>query len=148
MSILDAFLLFDDGNEHTTTSVGTKVIDFGSARNMGVGNPIAVFIQNDVALADSGSNSTMTITLEGGSTVSGETIQSPVTVQTLGTFAASSPAGTKFEAYLNSSVNYKYLGIKYTVANGDLTSGSATFTAGLKGQIEQFKAYPSGYTVA
>lgn len=141
---LDAHNLFDDNAQHLTTEASTNLIDLGAARNIGVGEDIYFVIQVDTAFTDGSSNSTMTITLE---TDDNSSFSSATTAQTIGTFAALSAAGSRLIAKLQpNAINERYLRAKYTVANGDLTTGK--FTAFLTTNIDAFTAYPNGYTIS
>lgn len=141
---LDAHNLFDDNAQHLTTEASTNLIDLGSARNIGVGEDIYFVIQVDTAFTDSASNSTMAITLE---TDDNASFSSATTAQTIGTFAALSAAGTRLIAKLQpDAINERYLRVKYTVANGDLSTGK--FTSFLTTGIDAITAYPSGFTIS
>ncbi len=142
--ILDAALLFDNNVAHLTTEAGTDYIDFGAIRNMGVGEPLYFFIVVTTAFTDSGSDSTMTITLE---TDDNTSFSSATTAQTIGTFSALSAIGTRLVARLQpDKINERYLRVKYTVANGDLSTGK--FTAGLVKDIQAFTAYADAITIS
>ena len=111
---------------------------------MGAGETIYFVIQVDTAFTDSSSNSTMAITLE---TDDNASFSSATTAQTIGTFAALAAAGTRLIAKLQpSAINERYLRVKYTVANGDLSTGK--FTAFLTKDIDAFTAYPDGITIS
>lgn len=141
---LDAHNLFDDNAEHLTTEASTNLIDLGAVRNMGVGEDIYFVIQVDTAFTDGSSNSTMAITLE---TDDNASFSSATTAQTIGTFAALAAAGTRLIAKLQpNAINERYLRVKYTVANGDLSTGK--FTAFLTKDIDAFTAYPDGITIS
>ena len=121
---IDAHNLFDDAAAHLTTEASTNLIDLGAIRNMGVGEDIYFVIQVDTAFTDGSSNSTMAITLE---TDDNASFSSATTAQTIGTFAALTAAGTRLVAKLQpDAINERYLRVKYTVANGDLTTGAFT----------------------
>ena len=141
---LDAHNLFDDAAAHLTTEASTNLIDLGAIRNIGVGEDIYFVIQVDVAFTDASSNSTMAITLE---TDDNASFSSATTAQTVGTFAALSAIGTRFAVKLQPDViNERYLRVKYTVANGDLTTGS--FTAFLTNGLQAYTSYADGITIS
>lgn len=122
MAFIDSQLEFDVKAEHLTTGASTNVIDLGAARDLGVGEPIMLVVDVTTAMTDSGNDSTMTVTVE---TDSVEAFSSPTTTQTVGTFAASSAAGKSLKIKLSpGTINEQYARIKYTVANGNLTTGS------------------------
>jgi hypothetical protein len=142
--ILDAALQFDLGVQHLTTEAGTDYIDLGSNRNLGVGEDLYFYAIVTVAFTDSGSDSTMTLSLE---TDDNTAFSSATTAQTIGTFAALAAIGTRLVAKLQPDVIVeRYLRLKYTVANGNLTTGK--FTAGLCHDIQAFTAYAKGYTIS
>ena len=142
--ILDAQLLFDDNAQHLTTEASTNLIDFGAIRNMGVGEDIYFVIQVDTAFTDGSSDSTMAITLESDDNAA---FNSAATAQTVGTFAALSAIGSRLVVKLKpESINERYLRVKYTVANGDLTTGK--FTAYLCKDLQAFTAYADNITVS
>lgn len=142
--ILDAALLFDNNVEHLTTEAGTDYIDLGSNRNLGVGAELYFFAIVTVAFTDASSNSTMALTLE---TDDNTSFSSATTAQTIGTFAALAAIGTRLVARLQPDViTERYLRLKYTVANGDLSTGK--FTAGLTHNIQAFTAYADNITIS
>lgn len=141
---IDAHNLFDDAAAHLTTEASTNLIDLGAIRNMGVGEDIYFVIQVDTAFTDGSSNSTMAITLE---TDDNASFSSATTAQTIGTFAALTAAGTRLVAKLQpDAINERYLRVKYTVANGDLTTGA--FTAFLTNNIQAYTSYADGITIS
>lgn len=142
--ILDAALLFDNNVQHLTTEAGTDYIDLGSNRNLGVGEELYFFAVVTVAFTDSGSDSTMTLSLE---TDDNSSFSSATSAQTIGTFAALSAIGTRLVAKLQpDKIVERYLRLKYTVANGDLSTGK--FTAGLTKNIQAFTAYADNITIS
>lgn len=134
---IDAQFQFDLAAAHLTTEASTDYVDLSVARDMGAGRPLYFIILVTTAFTDSGSNSTMAITLESDDNTS---FSSATTVQTIGTFAALSAAGSRFVAPLALfTTPERYLRVKYTVANGDLTTGK--FTAFLTMDIDAWRAY-------
>lgn len=141
---IDAQLLFDQAQAHLTTEASANSVNFSLPRNMGVGEELYFFICVTTAFTDAGSDSTMAITLE---TDDNSSFSSPTTAQTIGTFSALSAAGSRLVAKLQvDKINEKYLRVKYTVANGDLTTGA--FTAAIVKDIDAFTAYANGYTIS
>lgn len=140
---LDSQLLFSDAQAVTATAASTNLIDFGSARDMGNGERLYVVVLVDVAMTDSGSDSTVAVAIEGDSTTS----VTPDYTRTLFTFSALSAAGTvKIAALGPDDVNLQYLQLKYTVANGNLTTGS--FTAFITKDIQKYTNYADGITIS
>tara|TARA_B100000959_G_C14907607_1_gene593697 strand:+ start:719 stop:1144 length:426 start_codon:yes stop_codon:yes gene_type:complete len=120
--MLDNELTFDEATAHLTTEASTNLIDLNSVGNIGAGTPVYVTARVTAAMTDTGSDSTQTLTVE---TDDNTSFSSPTTIQTLGTFAATAAVGTKLSMALALSDSYKrYIRIKYTVAGGNLTTGS------------------------
>lgn len=119
--MLDKNLFFDDNAEQLTTGASTNYLDLEIGRNIGAGTPLYIESLVRTAMTDAGSDSTMTLTLE---TDDNTSFSSPTTLQTIGTFSATSAVGTKLSVGLviSDSVQ-RYIRVKYTVANGDLTTG-------------------------
>jgi len=134
---------FDDAAEHLTTEASDSYIDLKSViPDLGSGKPIYGEYVVTTAMTDSSSNSTMTLTLE---TASESTFSSPTTALTIGTFAAVSAAGTKIKFVIPpGSVMQRYLRTKYTVANGDLTTGK--FSGYLLIDSQNWVAMPDNVT--
>jgi hypothetical protein len=142
--ILDSQLLFDANVEHLTTEASDDYIDIGVARDMGVGENLFFFSVVKTAFTDGASNSTMALTIEKDSD---SAFGSVATAQTIGTFAALSAIGTRLLARLQpEAVNSRYLRTKYTVANGDLSTGK--FTTGLAHNIQAWTAYADNITIS
>jgi len=144
--ILDGQNMFSEAQAITAAAVSTNAIDTSLARDIGNGENIYIMLQCDVAMTDVDSNSTLAIALV---TDSDEALGSPTVVRTLVTLPALTAAGTtlffKLEAE-NLVAFERYLGLSYTPANGNLTTGS--FTAGLVRTIQKSQEYPaSGFSV-
>ena len=141
---IDAHNLFSDAQAITADAASTNLIDLGAIRNIGVGQPLYVVIVCDVAMTDASSNSTCTVTVE---TDDNASFSSATTAQTIGTFAALSAAGTRKVALIQpDAVNERYMRLKYTMANGDLSTGS--FTAFLTQNIDAYTSYADGITIS
>lgn len=142
MAFIDSQLEFDVKAQHLTTGASTNVIDLGAARDLGVGEPIMLVVDVTTAMTDAGNDSTMTVTVETDAT---DAFSSPTTTQTVGTFAAGSAVGTSLKIKLSpGTINEKVAQLKYTVANGNLTTGS--FSAYLV--LDQYSGpgYPAAVT--
>lgn len=145
--ILDAQNLLSDAQAVTATAESTNVIDLGTNRNVGTGEPIYVVCQVDTAFTDASSNSTVAVTVSGSDTLSGSALSSGSTLQTLGTFAALTAAGSRLVGRLQPDVMTKrYIALTYTVANGDLTTGA--FTAFLTKDIQAYTSYADAITIS
>lgn len=141
---VDAQNLFSDAQAITASAASTNLIDFGSARDIGVGRELYLVVVVDVAFTDAGSDSTVAVTVQ---TDDNAGFASATTVQTIGTFAALTAAGSRLVARLQPDAGWEqYVRVYYTVANGDLTTGS--LTSFLTTDIQAWTAYPIGYTVS
>lgn len=144
---MDADLLFSDAQAVTATAASTNYVDLGPlftgnlTRDLGVSSELYISISVDVALTDSGSDSTIAVSLE---TDDNTSFSSIATVATLVTIPAVTAAGTKYfvKMPIATTVPYeRYLQIKYTAANGNLTTGS--FTAAIVKNIDKYQTYKS-----
>lgn len=140
---VDAQLLFSDAQAVTATAASTNYVDFGAVRNMGVGEDLYVVVLCDVAMTDSGSDSTLAVAIEGDSS----TTFTPDYTRTLFTFSAVSAAGTVKIAKLSpGDVALRYLQLKFTPANGDLSTGS--FTGFITNNIDAYTSYADAITIS
>lgn len=142
--ILDAQLLFSESQAVTASAASTNIYDASAARNIGVGEDMYVLCICTVAMTDGSSDSTVTVTLE---TDDNAAFSSPaLAVQTVGVFAALSAVGTKFVRRLSTTgLTERYIRGYYTVANGNLTTGSFTLT--LVKDADLYTAYPDAITI-
>lgn len=145
---VDAQLTFSDAQAVTATAASTNQIDTGplfsgnTGRNLGVGENLFIVVTVDVAMTDASSDSTITVTLE---TDDNSAFSSAATVATLGVIPAVTAAGAMFVYRLPiaTSVPYeRYIQLKYTPANGNLTTGS--FTASIVKDASIYAQYASG----
>lgn len=125
--ILDAHNEFANSQAVTTTAISTNVIDLGSdvtTRNVGGMEPTFLVVQCDVTAADSGSDATLTVSLESDSVAGLGT--SPTVHATTGAIAfAKLVAGATLAAIPLPFGEYeRYLGVRFTVASGPLTDGA------------------------
>jgi hypothetical protein len=135
--------LFSDAQAVTATAVSTHKKDLKAARKIGVGGPkLFLMVQVVEAMTDASSDSTVTVTVE---SAADEAMASPTLRQTLGTFAALSPVGARLKVPLFDLVSpERYIQLRYTVANGNLSTGK--FTAWLTTNPQQWEALPQGST--
>lgn len=94
---VDAELQFSDAQAVTASAASTNIVDLGSPRNIGVGCELYLVCAVTTAMTDAGSDSTITVILE---TDDNDSFSSATTAQTIGTFAATSAAGTRLVAKL------------------------------------------------
>lgn len=144
---VDDLLLFSDAQAITSAAGSTNTVDCGVAggRDLGTGKELYVVVSVDVAFTDAGSNSTLSVALEGDST----STFTPDGTQTLFTIPALAAAGATYYAKLDPGADplaYRYLRLYYTPNNGDLTTGSVT--AFITTDIAKFVAYAKNYTIS
>ena len=140
---LDSQLLFADAQAVTAAAASTNAVDFGAVRDIGVGERLYVVVSVDVAMTDAGSDSTLAVALEGDST----TTFTPDFTRTLFTFSALSAAGTvKIAALGPDDLNLQYAQLRFTPANGNLTTGS--FTAFITKDIQKYTSYADNITIS
>lgn len=144
---LDAQNLFSDAQAVTATAASTNYIDLGpltgTARNIGVGDDLYIHINIDVALTDSGSDSTVAITLE---TDDNTSFSSATTLATVASVAATAAAGTSYIYKIASAAFERYIQLRYTVSGGNLTTGS--FTAGIVKDAQQYTSYADNIVIS
>lgn len=151
--IIDAFNEFSDGQAVTSTAISTNVIDINSTtigntvRDIGTGEDVYLVVQTSVAATDSGSDATLTVSLESDSTANLATSATVHYSTGALAFAAFSPAGTVLACVrLPSGLYERYLGVRYTVASGPLTAGN--FDAFLTKDPQKFRAYADNQPIA
>ena len=123
--ILDAQNLFSDAQALTAAAASTNLIDLGHAYSrLGSGRTLYVHLNVDVALTDSGSDSTIAVTIEQDTTAA---FSSATAVQTLFTVTALSAIGDVYKAVIAPGViTEQFIRLYYTMANGNLSTGSVT----------------------
>lgn len=142
---IDAQNLYSDAQALTVDAASTNIIDHGSQRNIGNGEPMAVNVTVDVDAAGGG---TLAFIVQTDSDVA---FGSPTTVATSGAVAAAAlTAGSSLVVPIPPNVAVE----RYTRISYDLTTMTGiTVTAELTplnfiptGMA--FAFYPSGYTVS
>lgn len=143
--ITDALNLFSDAQAITAAAASTNYIDLGVARNIGVGTKIGVVVTIDTTFADTGSNSTLTVSLYGDST----TTFTPDGSQTLFTIPALAAAGNRYVAWISPdfAANYRYIELYYSPNNGDLSAGAVTAQLVFGTGVDGYTPYTSGVTI-
>ena len=140
---VDALLLFSDAQAITAAAASTDYLDQLAARDLGVGKQLYVVIVCDVAMTDSGNDSTLTVALYGDTTTS----FSPDGSQTLVTIPALTAIGTRFVIPIAPEMTkYRYLELYYTPNNGNLSTGS--FTAFITDTPQLEVNYPDAVTIS
>lgn len=139
----DKFNAFSEAQAVTADAASTNLIDLKAARQMGAGRPLYVVVHCVTAMTDASSDSTCTVTVE---TDTAASFGSATTAQTIGTFAALAAAGTVIIAPLMVfGTAEAFVRLKYTMANGNLSTGS--FTAYLTLDPNIATLYAKNYTI-
>ena len=134
----------DTGQAITATAVSTNSIDLGEPRDIGVGAALMIVSLLTVAMTDAGSDSTITVTLE---TDDNSGFSSALVAQTLYVFAALDPIGTIKAAYIaHGAMDERFARLRYTTANGNLTTG--TFKSFITKDVQAWKAYADAVTIS
>lgn len=147
--ILDAYLEFADAQAVTSTAI-SNVIDLGSdntLRDIGAGEDVWLVVLTQTSATDSGSDATLTVSLESDSTA--DLATSATVHDTTGAlaFAAFATAGTVLYAKRLPVGEYeRYLGVRFTVASGPLTAGK--FDAFLTKDYAKFRTYANAAEIA
>lgn len=137
-NVLDLFSVLGGGSSSITPNTR---IDIGS----GTGD-LYLVVQTAVAVTDTGSDATLTLTLESADDA-GLTTNAQVHYSTGAlAFATYATAGTQFVAIrIPAGLYRRYLGLRYTVASGPFTAGA--FDAFLTPTLQLNRIYKSGFTV-
>ncbi len=129
---VDSQLELSDSQAVTSTAISSNVIDLLAPNSagpnllldIGQGESLYLFVATVVAATDTGSDATLTLTLETDTAVG---LGSSTVLLSSGPipFATFSPAGARLLAARIPAADFKrYLGLRYTVANGPLTAGA------------------------
>jgi hypothetical protein len=143
--ILDNELQFSTAQAITATALSTNVVDLTKVRDIGEGEDFYIGLLVTTAFTDTGSDSTVSVDLV---TDDNASLSSPAIVRNLTLFAALTAAGTIrfFKIPVEAGVNYeRYIGLNYTVAGGNLTTGA--ITAFVTKDIQKYKAYAAGFSI-
>lgn len=144
--ILDQELLFSDSQAVTATANSTNVVDLEQVRDIGAGETLKLFVTVTETMDDSGDDSTVAVSFV---TDDNDTLTTPATIRSLVTFAANTAAGTTlfFDIEPENGVAFqRYIGLIYTLANGNLSAGK--FSAGIVRDVQTApKHYASGYAI-
>ncbi len=138
--ILDKNLAFSEAQTIPTgaTTASTNIVDLGAVRDIGVGEDMELVVVLTSALVGAG---TVAVIIQ---TDDNESFSSAVTAQTIGTFAATSAAGTRFVAKLQpNAIVERYMRVAYTA--GVLTGGAAS--AYLVHGVDNVRYYADNFTV-
>lgn len=147
--ILDAYAEFADAQAVTSTAI-SNVMDLGSdntLRDIGAGEDVWLVVLTQTTATDSGSDATLTVSLESDSTA--DLATSATVHHTTGAlaFAAFATAGTVLVAIRLPIGEYeRYLGVRFTVASGPLTAGK--FDAFLTKDYAKYRTYANAAEIA
>jgi hypothetical protein len=136
MGYLDRQILFSNAQAITASAASTDVVDLGSSRDVGAGEPVMVLVQVTQAFDNLTS---LTVALQTSAT---ENFASPVqlTAQTLA--LASLTAGARFAIGPVPRGVLRYLRLYYTVTGSTPTAGKITAGAGTEGVHQDTAVYP------
>lgn len=142
--IIDRHNRYSDEQVITATAASEDLVDLGTERRIGTGEPLYLVAIVDEAFTDAGSDSTVTVTLETDATAA---FPSATTLFTLGTFGALAAIGSRLIARLPAEGLFEqFHRLQYTVAGGDLSTGK--ITAFLTHDIDAFTAYPDNVQIS
>lgn len=143
----DALLQLSAAQAVTASAASTNVIDWGTARDMGIGSDIEIDIRVGTAAAAAGA-ATVQFQYQTADDAAFTTNVQTV-VQTDAIPKASLVAGASIPLHVDRSSPYaarRYARLNYVVATGPLTAG--TFTAGIVKTIQDGQtSYASGFSV-
>jgi len=137
--MLDNFNMFADAVAVTVSAQVGDVIDLGVDRDIGVGDPLELFLAVDTLFTADGAG-TLTIALQ---TDNDEAFGTPTTLFTTAAIGkATLVAGYELAKIKVPMTTERYLRIYATVATGPMTAGK--LTAGLILDRQANRHYPSG----
>lgn len=139
---IDAQHLFSDAQALTATAASTNLIDLGADRNIGVGEPMAVVITCDVAMA--GTSPTFIATVQADDNSSFSSAATVIACPQKSAIAA----GEQIVIPLPSdSMVERYMRVNYTLGG---TSPTVTVTAHLMpmSMIQNYQSYADGFTIS
>lgn len=143
--IMDANDRFSNAQAISAQAHSTNVLDIGKAgRNPGTGKPVYLVVVVTTAFTDSGSDSTLTVTLEGDTT----NAMVPAKSRDLFIIPALAAIGDSFIAPLHPQgavEAYQFLDLLYTPNNGNLTTGA--LSAFLVEDIAAWTAFANNSTI-
>ena len=146
---IDAKTELSDAQAVTSTAISSNVIDLGATntlKDIGTGQDVYLVVSTQTAATDSGSDATLTVTLESDSTANLATSATVHYSTGALAFSAFSPAGAVLAAVKLPAGNYeRYVGVRYTVASGPLTAGK--FDAFLTTDVQAWRAYADAVTI-
>lgn len=142
---LDNLLLLSDAQALTATAASTNVIDTGAvARNLPVGEPLALVITVDVAADFTTTDETYAFAAR---TSAAAGLTSPTDIGSRTIAASALTAGSIHVIPLGTPMLLRYLAAYYTLGG---TTPSITVTTSIMplNMIQQYQSYPKGYTIS
>lgn len=141
--LLDAQLQFSAAQVLSATAVSTNSIDLGTARQIGVGEPMGVLLTVDVAADFTTTDETYSVAMQ---TDDNSSFSSPTTLFTQAIPAAQLALGKRVFLPLPLANVERYIRLNYTLGG---TTPSITLSSWLQpaNMIDVNYQYPVGYTV-
>lgn len=143
--IIDANLRFSNAQAITAAAQSTNNLDISkAARDPGTGRPLFVVTVVTAAFTDAGSDTTLTVALEGDTTAA----MTPAKTRDLFIIPALAAVGDTFISPLHPKgavEAFQFLDLKYTPNNGNLTTGSVT--SFITENPQAWTAYANNYTI-
>jgi len=124
------------------TTVSTNVIDLGSARNIGAGDDLYLFVRVDTAVTSLGA---ATVDIQLQTSANADLSSADVLLSTGAIAKATLVAGKTYKLKLPVGSYKRYLGVGYVVGTADLTAGK--FDAWIAKDVDAHDQYPSGFSV-
>jgi hypothetical protein len=136
LSILDRQILFSNEQAITASAASADVIDLGSSRDIGAGEPVMVLVQVTQSF------DALTSLTVGLQTSSAENFASPMQLTATSLPLASLTAGARFTAGPVPGGVLRYLRLYYTVTGSNPTTGKITAGCGVEGVHQDTAIYP------
>lgn len=144
--IMDANLRLSNAQAITAAANSDNTIDLGLAgRDAGNGKPLYLVTVVTTAFTDSGSDSTLTVSVQGDPTAS----IVPTKTRDVFVIPALAAIGDTFISPLHplgAVEALRFMSLKYTPNNGNLTAGAVT--SFLTEEPQAWKAYADNYTIS
>jgi hypothetical protein len=140
--ILDSSLQLALAQAVTASALSANVIDIGSARNIGAGEDLYLYIQATTGVTAAG-NATVNFQLQTDATPA---LPTPVTVLDSGAVPiASLGANSCLKFRIPTAAFKEFVALNFLVTNGPLTTGA--FTAVIALDVPDNTIYPSGFNI-
>jgi hypothetical protein len=145
--ILDAQCQFSDSQALTATAASTNIIDLGADRNIGIGEPMSVIVNVEVALDDTNGDETYAIAVQADDN-SG--FSSAIEVAAASVVTRGDAAGTQYVIPLPADyATEQYLRVYFTLG-GTTPTGTVSAYLVPSSMIDNSKPfeYGIGYTIS